>query len=70
VVVVYAITSLPFELASPARLADLLRGHWSIEALHRRPPAREYHRRLDGEQEARLVAPGRAARQDYEYERR
>jgi predicted transposase YbfD/YdcC len=33
-VTVYAITSLPFELASPARLADLLRGHWSIEALH------------------------------------
>ena len=25
-------------------------------ALHRKPPAREYHRRLDGEQEARLVA--------------
>ena len=34
VVVVYAITSLPFESASPARLADLLRGHWLIEALH------------------------------------
>ena len=31
---VYAITSLPFELARPARLADLLRGHWGIEALH------------------------------------
>ena len=31
---VYAITSLPFELARPARLADLLRGHWAIEALH------------------------------------
>jgi hypothetical protein len=27
---VYAITSLPFELARPARLADLLRGHWAI----------------------------------------
>ena len=25
-------------------------------ALHRKPPARQYHRRLDGEQEARLVA--------------
>jgi len=34
VVTVYAITSLPFELARPARLADLLRGHWAIEALH------------------------------------
>ena len=28
---VYAITSLPFEQAGPARLADLLRGHWTIE---------------------------------------
>jgi hypothetical protein len=25
-------------------------------ALNRRPPNREYHRKLDGEQEARLVA--------------
>jgi predicted transposase YbfD/YdcC len=33
-VTVYAITSLPFEQAGPARLADLLRGHWAIEALH------------------------------------
>ena len=33
-VTVYAITSLPFEAASPARLADLLRGHWAIEAVH------------------------------------
>jgi len=33
-VTVYAITSLPFEVARPARLADLLRGHWAIEALH------------------------------------
>jgi predicted transposase YbfD/YdcC len=31
---VYAVTSLPFQAASPARLADLLRGHWAIEALH------------------------------------
>jgi hypothetical protein len=30
-VTVYAITSLTFEQASPARLADLLRGHWGIE---------------------------------------
>jgi DDE family transposase len=30
-VTVFAITSLPFELARPARLADLLRGHWAIE---------------------------------------
>jgi hypothetical protein len=28
---VYAITSLTFAQASPARLADLLRGHWAIE---------------------------------------
>ncbi len=30
-VTVYAITSLPFERARPARLADLVRGHWAIE---------------------------------------
>jgi predicted transposase YbfD/YdcC len=33
-VTVYAITSLTAQQASPARLADLLRGHWAIEALH------------------------------------
>jgi predicted transposase YbfD/YdcC len=30
----YAATSLVHAQASPARLADYLRGHWSIEALH------------------------------------
>src|SRR5512132_1753290 len=30
-VVLYAITSLPHAQASPARLADLIRGHWTIE---------------------------------------
>jgi predicted transposase YbfD/YdcC len=30
-VTVSAITSLTFEQASPARLADYLRGHWAIE---------------------------------------
>ena len=30
-VTVYAITSLGFAQASPARLADLIRGHWAIE---------------------------------------
>jgi predicted transposase YbfD/YdcC len=29
--VVYAVTSLPHARASPARLADLIRGHWGIE---------------------------------------
>jgi hypothetical protein len=33
-VTIYAITSLGFAQASPARLADLLRGHRAIEALH------------------------------------
>ncbi len=33
-VTVYAITSLTAAQASPARLADWIRGHWSIEALH------------------------------------
>ena len=30
-VIVYAITSLSFEQARPARLADLIRSHWTIE---------------------------------------
>jgi hypothetical protein len=33
-VIVYAVTSLRFAQASPACLADLLRGHWAIETLH------------------------------------
>jgi hypothetical protein len=33
-VVVYAITSLTAAQASPACLADWIRGHWGIEALH------------------------------------
>jgi hypothetical protein len=33
-VTVYAITSLTHAQAGPARLADLIRGHWAIEALH------------------------------------
>jgi hypothetical protein len=31
---VYAFTSLTAAQARPARLADYLRGHWAIEALH------------------------------------
>jgi predicted transposase YbfD/YdcC len=33
-VMVYAVTSLTAAQASPARLADWVRGHWGIEALH------------------------------------
>jgi hypothetical protein len=33
-VTVYAVTSLQAAQASPARLADWIRGHWGIEALH------------------------------------
>ena len=33
-VVVYVVTSLTVAQASPARLADYVRGHWGIEALH------------------------------------
>jgi predicted transposase YbfD/YdcC len=33
-VTVYAITNLTAAQASPARLADYIRGHWSVEALH------------------------------------
>jgi predicted transposase YbfD/YdcC len=31
---VYAVTSLAFAQARPAQLADLIRGHWAIEAVH------------------------------------
>ncbi|WP_392667092.1 ISAs1 family transposase [Streptomyces sp. LN785] len=31
---VYAVTSLAAEQAPPARLAQLVRGHWTVEALH------------------------------------
>jgi predicted transposase YbfD/YdcC len=31
---VYAVTSLTAAQAHPARLADWIRGHWGIEALH------------------------------------
>ena len=33
-VIAYAVTSLTAAQASPARLADWIRGHWGIEALH------------------------------------
>ena len=33
-VIVYAVTNLSAAQASPARLADWIRGHWGIEALH------------------------------------
>jgi predicted transposase YbfD/YdcC len=33
-VTVYAITNLHAAQASPARLADYVRGHWGVEALH------------------------------------
>jgi hypothetical protein len=33
-VTVYAVTSLTAARASPARLADYIRDHWDIEALH------------------------------------
>jgi predicted transposase YbfD/YdcC len=33
-VTIYAVTSLTHAQASPARLADLIRGHWAIEAIH------------------------------------
>jgi hypothetical protein len=33
-VTVYAVTSLTAAQASPARVADWIRGHWGIEALH------------------------------------
>jgi hypothetical protein len=44
---------------NPATVARVRRQYVTAgleAALHRKPPAREYHRRLDGEQEARLAA--------------
>jgi predicted transposase YbfD/YdcC len=43
-VVVYAITSLRFAQARPARLADLIRGHWTIENGLHWGPRRDLHR--------------------------
>jgi predicted transposase YbfD/YdcC len=56
-VTVYAITSLPFQLARPAaaRLADLLRGHWAIEALRH---VRDTTFAEDASQVRTGVAPG------------
>ncbi|GAA3373785.1 hypothetical protein GCM10020367_35090 [Streptomyces sannanensis] len=31
---VYAVTSLAPEQATPDRIAELIRGHWQVEALH------------------------------------
>jgi predicted transposase YbfD/YdcC len=71
-VTVYAITSLPFEQANPARLADLLRGHWAIEALHtfgtppslrtplRSAPAPAARHGLPAQPRYRGAVPGRA----------
>jgi hypothetical protein len=53
-VTVYAVTSLGFAQASPARLADLLRGHWAIEALHH---VRDTTFCEDGSQVRTSVAP-------------
>jgi Transposase DDE domain len=33
-VIAYAVTNLTAAQASPARLADWIRGHWGVEALH------------------------------------
>jgi hypothetical protein len=52
-VTVYAVTSLTAAQASPARLADYVRGHWGIEALRRRQRDRRDHR-------LRLAAGGEA----------
>ena len=52
---VYAITSLPFAQASPARLANLIGGHWAIEnGLH-------YVRDLTFAEDASQVRTGTAA---------
>ena len=51
-VTVYAVTSLALGSASPAQLADWLRGHWRIENrlhLSPRPDLQRRRRRLAGE---------------------
>jgi len=63
-VTVYAITSLPHAQAGPARLADLIRGHWAIEALHH---LRDTTFAEDGSQQSSVAAsttcsPQRVAR--------
>ena len=55
-VTVYAITSLPFDQASPARLADLLRGHWAIESAAPRPRRHLRRGRLPGPHRRRPAA--------------
>jgi predicted transposase YbfD/YdcC len=54
-VTVYAVTNLSAAQASPGRLADWIRGHWGIEALH-------YIRDVTFAEDASQVRTGTAAR--------
>jgi predicted transposase YbfD/YdcC len=54
-VTVYAVTNLSVYQASPAHLADYLRGHWAIEALH-------HIRDLTYDEDASQVRTGNAPR--------
>jgi predicted transposase YbfD/YdcC len=60
-VVVYAITSLPFELARPARLADLLRGHWRSRTACTGPGRDLCRGRLPGPHRHRSAGHGQLA---------
>ena len=49
-------TALDTSLSTIARVRQRLAGQGLAAAIRRRPPRREYRRKLDGEQEARLIA--------------
>jgi hypothetical protein len=65
---VYAVTSLPFQQASPSRLADLLRERWAVEALHHvrdvtfAEDASQGPRRRRSQRHGLPAQPGRARR--------
>jgi predicted transposase YbfD/YdcC len=69
-VTVYAITSLTFAQASPARLADLLRGHWAIEQRPALRPGRDLHPgRLPGPRRDRPAGHGLPAQPRHRHAR-
>jgi hypothetical protein len=68
-VTVYAVTSLGFAQASPARLADLLRGHRAIEALHHLRDVTFAEERLPGRHRRRPPRHGDLAQPGHRHAR-
>jgi hypothetical protein len=58
---IYAITSLTASHAAPAQLAEWIRGHWQIEALHHIRDIHLRRRRLPGPHRQRAAGHGRPA---------